>query len=202
MHRVTFATVGALVVFGVAAAGAQQPPKLATARTTAATKTPVASSSSTRVSTRVLAGTRPNVFTTIQGNALNATNGVLANTPVRLRDARFGRIVDTGITDRSGFFAFRSLDPGSYVVELLGNDQTILAASQILSVDAGSTVTAIVKLPFKMPPFGGLLGHTSASALAILSVAAASGVLAMQVPGTEASPNGTSPQTKVTTSKK
>jgi hypothetical protein len=202
MHRVLFATAASLAMSAVVASGAQPPTKLATARTTAATKTTAASNAAPRSSARVLPGTRPSVFTTIQGNALNSTNGALANSPVRLRDARFGRIVDQAVSDRSGFFAFRSLDPGSYVVELLDKDQTILAASQILNVDAGSAVTVFVKLPFKLPPFGGLLGHTAASALAVSSAAAASGVLAMQVTGTDASPNGTSPQTSVTTSRK
>ena len=110
----------------------------------------------------LLPGTRPNVFTTIQGNALSSTNGVLPDTMVRLRDARAGRIVDTQTTDKSGLFAFKSVDPGSYIVELVGNDQSILAASQILNVNAGEAVSAVVKLPFRLPPFGGLLGHTIA----------------------------------------
>src|SRR5689334_9525952 len=46
----------------------------------------------------LLPGTRANVFPTIRGNALSAVNEALANTTVRLRDARFGRIVDTQVT--------------------------------------------------------------------------------------------------------
>jgi hypothetical protein len=190
MHRTLITLIGTLVV-SVAGVGAQQPMTRGSATTTSVAKR---TAPSARPAGRVL-----DVSTTIQGNALNSTNGPLANMPVRLRDARFGRIVDEGVTDRSGFFAFRSLEPGSYVVELLGPDRTVLAASQILHVDAGTAVTALVKLPFKMSPFGGLFGHTAASALAIASAAAASGVLAMQVTGAEASPNGTSPQTTATT---
>ena len=70
-------------------------------------------------------------------------------------------------TDQSGSFAFTSVDPGSYIVELIGTDQTMLAASQILNVNAGEAVSAVVKLPFRIPPFGGLLGHTSPSAAAV-----------------------------------
>lgn len=167
--------VGTLVVCGVVTA-AQQPPNL----------------SGAKVATipRLLPGTRPGVFTTIQGNALNSTNGVLADTPVRLRDVRFGRIVDTTITDKAGLFTFRGVDPGSYVVELMGKDQTILAASQVLNVDAGAAVSAIVKLPFRIPPFGGILGHTAASAVAVASAAAASGVLAREVTACKSAPCG------------
>src|SRR5579864_4855907 len=84
------------------------------------------------VRTVARAGARSEAFsTTIQGNALTSTNGQLANTIVRLRDARFGRIIDSQLTDESGLFAFRTVDPGSYIVEIMGADQaSVLAASQ------------------------------------------------------------------------
>src|SRR5215831_7038741 len=111
-----------------------------------------------RMATRV--GTRSQAFTTtIQGNALTSTNGQLAQTMVRLRDARYGRVMDSVVTDKSGLFAFRAVDPGSYIVEIMSADQTsVLAASQILSVNAGDVVSAVVKLPFRLPPFAGILG--------------------------------------------
>ena len=84
----------------------------------------------------------------------------MAAESVRLRDARSGRISGSQLTDTSGFFSFTSVDPGTYVVELTGKDQTVLAASQLLSVSAGDAVSAVVKLPFKIPPFAGLLGHS------------------------------------------
>jgi len=140
--------------------------------------------------TKLLPGTRPGVVTTIQGNALNATNGQLTNAVVRLRDARFGRIVDTQLTDKSGFFAFKVVDPGTYVVEVMANDsQTILAASQMLNVNAGEAVSAVVKLPFRIPPFAGLMGSASTpTAAAVTTEAAASGIAAV-VPTADISPN-------------
>src|SRR5665647_3414983 len=54
------------------------------------------------VSRAALAKAKDNALTTIQGNALNATNGQMNGAVVRLRDARFGRIVDTQMTDKSG----------------------------------------------------------------------------------------------------
>src|SRR6266404_1402394 len=53
---------------------------------------------------RLLPGTKSNIFTTIQGNALTSTNGALPNSAIRLRDARFGRVVDATLSDRSGLF--------------------------------------------------------------------------------------------------
>ena len=180
MHRVFAATVGVIIATTALGLGAQQParpPSTASARAVASAGSAVTPAAMPRL----LPGTRANVFAIIKGNAFNATDGQLPDAIVRLRDARAGRILDTQLTDKSGFFAFRPIDPGAYVVEVVGNDQSILAASQMLTVGAGETVSAIVKLPFRIPPLGGLLGHTVQSAAAVSSAAAASGVLAATV---------------------
>jgi hypothetical protein len=59
----------------------------------------------------------------------------------------------------------------------------VLAASQIINVNSGEAVTAVVKLPFRIPAFAGVLGHTAPSAAAVTTEAAASGVLATTVSG-------------------
>jgi hypothetical protein len=128
------------------------------------------------------------VLTTIQGNALDSVGRPMGNALMRLRDARTGRIVDTAATDPTGLFTFSAVDPGSYIVELLGEDGTVMASSQLLNVGAGEMVSALVKLPFKIPPFGGLLGHSVPSALAVTAAAATSGVLATSVAGEPATP--------------
>ena len=132
-------------------------------------------------------GARAGLFASIQGTAVNWTNSGMSNAPVRLRDARRGRVVNTVITDRFGAFQFQSLEPGSYVVELMnpGND-AVLAATPIINVNAGQSVAALVKLPFQTPPLGGMLGSSLASALAITSAAVAAGVLATSVTGAPA----------------
>ena len=127
--------------------------------------------------------------TVIKGNALDASDRQLPNVLVRLRDARFGRIVGTQYTDQSGMFAFKSIQPGTYVVEILGNDESILAASQLLDVNAGEAVLAVVKLPFKVPPLAGLVGTTTTQSATMLALqAAASGITAL-VPTAPISPN-------------
>jgi hypothetical protein len=107
---------------------------------------------------------------------------------VRLRDARRGRIVASDVTDKTGAYAFRALDPGSYIVELIGQDQSVITASQLINVNAGETAGAAVKSPFKIPPFGGVLGHSAASAAVVAATAAASGLLATAVSGNAVSP--------------
>ena len=126
-------------------------------------------------------------FVTIQGNALDATNGPLPEAAVRLRDARYGRILGSQITDHAGLFRFDSIEPGTYVVELVAKDQSVLAASQLLTVGAGETASAVVKLPFRVAPFAGIFGHTVQQAAAIAAAAAASGVLATNVTGVDSS---------------
>ncbi len=137
---------------------------------------------------QVLPGTRSDVFGNIRGSAVDSNNAPLADTGVRLRDARFGRIVDTTVTDKLGQFTFRGVDPGSYIVEIMSPERTVLAASDIINVNAGDAVTALVKLPSHSPPLAGVLGRTAASAMLVTAAAAASGILATQIAGEQKSP--------------
>lgn len=145
----------------------------ASAVTTPTRTTASAGSVSLRSSSGLLPGTRPTVFSSIQGNALTSTNGAMSGSIVRLRDARVGRIVNTVSTDNSGLFAFRTLDPGSYIVEIVNQDSVVIATSQIVHINAGEVASTIVKLPFRIPPFAGLLGESTQTAAAQSVVAAA-----------------------------
>jgi hypothetical protein len=136
-----------------------------------------------------VAGARSNVPSIIQGIALDSANGPLPGTLVRLRDARFGRVIDTQLTDKSGMFAFKVVDPGTYIVELLGQDRRLLAASEILNVNAGDTVSTVVKLPFGVKPFAGLLNSSIAPAAAMIAAQAAATGIAAVVPTAPVSPN-------------
>jgi hypothetical protein len=182
MHRILSVVVGSVMAVSTIGVSAEQ---VFSGGSTPASRLPISRATPgapapANVSPRMLPGTRPNVLTTIQGNALDSTNGSLPNALVRLRDARIGRIVDSQISDKSGLFAFKAVDPGSYIVEIVGNDQSILAASQMLNVNAGEAVSAVVKLPFKIPPFAGLLGNTTPSAVAITTAASTAQVLAVR----------------------
>jgi hypothetical protein len=131
-------------------------------------------------------GARAGLSAAIQGTAVNWTNAALASAPVRLRDARLGRAIQNAVTDRFGAFEFRGLEPGSYVVELMGSRSDVLAATPIINVNSGQSVAALVKVPFKNPPLGGALGKSLPTALAITSAAVAAGVLATSVTGAPA----------------
>jgi hypothetical protein len=180
MPRTVFFAVLSLGVLVTLPASAQKPAKAVVApRTTA-------NASATQARSWLMPGTRTSAFTTIQGNALTSTNGALQDSIVRLRDARSGHIVGVEMTDKLGLFAFPPVDPSIYVIEVVDTDQTVLAASQLLSVNAGDTVSAVVKLPWRKPRLGGILGHTMPSAVAVSSAAAAAGVMAAAVTGTEA----------------
>ncbi len=142
----------------------------------------VAQQSGVSTTPRLLPGTKTNLFPTIRGTATTSGNSPLPHAVVRLRDARFGRIVGTQTTDASGAFSFNTLDPGSYVVEVMGNDG-VLAASPIINVNAGDVATAAVRLPLRLPMTARFVNHAGPSAGAVLSAAAASGVLARTVSG-------------------
>ena len=134
----------------------------------AMSQTPAAAAAS-----KLLPGTRGAVLSSIQGNAVTSSNGAITNTFVRLRDARMGRIVDTVTSDKQGMFAFKGVDPGSYVVEVMSpGSNAVLASSQMLSVNAGEAVSALVKIPFPIAPLAGLLGNSTQTTASAVSTAA------------------------------
>jgi hypothetical protein len=182
MHRILSVAAGVVLVSATVHVSAQQPPASRTAPTTsrAAAGRAMPAAPTPSLVPRMLPGTRPNVLTTIQGNTLTSTNGALPYAVVRLRDARIGRIVDTQVSDKTGLFGFRAVDPGSYIVEIIGDDQTVLAASQMLNVNAGEVISAVVKLPLRIQRFAGLLGNTTPSAIAVTAAAGTAQVLAMR----------------------
>jgi len=164
-HRVLVAA--SLMAAGTLSAGAQQPARIDPTRTVARTLP---------LKAAVQRG-RGVGIAMIQGNALDSTNGAMNDTVVRLRDARFGRIVDTQLTDKAGLFTFKAMDPGAYIVEMLAKNESVLAASQLLNVNAGEAISAIVKLPFRAPAIANVIGNATApSATAIAMEAAASGI--------------------------
>jgi hypothetical protein len=162
-----------LIAAGTLSVAAQQPSPIPVSSPLATARATVLRSSAAKL--------RTDSFTTIQGNALNSTNGAMPDVIVRLRDARYGRIVDTQLTDQSGLFSFKAIDPGTYIVEVMAtNNDTVLAASQLLNVNAGEAVSAVVKLPFRIPPFAGVMGSgTTPSAAIVATQAAATGITAM-----------------------
>ena len=138
---------------------------------------PASSGPGARVPTTVA---RRTGFGEIRGAALSATNGALPKSVVRLRDTRTGRLSGTKLTDETGLFVFDGVEPGNYVVELVGDREKVLAASQLITVDSDVVVSAIVKLPIKTLALGGLLGNNVSAAAIVAATAAAAGVLSVR----------------------
>ena len=185
MPRIMYFTTVGWFVAATLHAAAQQPAHGAAA---AVPRSTVARAMPARVDPpRMLPGTRPNVFSAIQGNALTSTNGALTDATMRLRDARFGQIVEVELTDRAGVFTFPKVDPGIYIVEIVALDQvSVLAASEVLTVGPGEAVSAVVKLPFNAQVIAGPMGGRSTPSVnALTTQAASAGILATQAPGTE-----------------
>jgi len=175
-HRALAAA--SLMAAGTLSAGAQQPTRIDSTRTVARTL-PL---------TAAVQKSRGLGIAVIQGNALDSTNGAMTDTMVRLRDARFGRIVDTQLTDRAGLFTFKAMDPGTYIVEMVAKNESVLAASQLLNVNAGEAISAIVKLPFRAPAIGNVLGSATAPSATAIAMEAAAGGISSVIPTSPISP--------------
>ena len=116
---------------------------------------------------------RAGALSSIQGSAMTGSNGVLKDTVIRLRDVRYGKVVNTMMTDKQGAFVFRGVDPGNYVVEVMNPaNNAVMASSQMLNVNGGEALQALVKLPFRIPPIAGLLGNSSQTTSEAVSTAA------------------------------
>jgi len=125
------------------------------------------------VAPKLLPGTKTGVLSSVSVYATNATSQPMGNTLVRLRDVRFGRIVDTTITDKLGQFEFKGVDTGSYIAELMSPvGDAVLASSSIMYVGSGELLTTLLKMPFSTPALAGLLGNTAPSALSAMTSAA------------------------------
>ena len=175
MSRLLAAATALFVAAGSWSITAQSPAKAGTR--------PVAKNVTPRT-----AGARPDGLTIIQSKALNSANVPMQGALLRLRDARIGRVVETQLTDEFGMVAFKVEDPGSYVVELLGREPRPLATSEILIVNAGDTVSVVIKEPVRKPFAGLLTGSIAPSAAMIATQAVATGI-AVVVPTAPVSPN-------------
>jgi hypothetical protein len=156
MNRLTCLIVTGLVSTSASRAEAQQP--YWNVRIEHGNVRPVMSAAQQMAASARVGGRTGLNSVTIAGRATRASGGV-PNSVMRLRDARFGRIIDQQLTDRTGAFTFRNVGAGNYVVELLGRNQITIAATQLINVNGGEIVTAIVRLPSQPSLFAGILGQ-------------------------------------------
>ena len=180
MQRLRSAALAAALIVSVASSAARsQTDRTSNSAGPSAASRPSAPKSSSASHTAV-----------VKGNARTGANGPLPHATVRLRNVRSGQLADTMISNDAGEFEFRGIEPGSYVVEILGPDRSVIAASQIVDANAGETVTALVRMPYGMSPLANILGHSQGSAAAVISAAAASQILSALVTTATSPPSG------------
>jgi len=137
---------------------------------------------------RVLPEVTRTVFATVEGRALSSRSAALPRALVRLRDARIGRIVTSQLTDEYGLFRFRPVDRGTYIVELMADPHTIVAASALVNVNAGEVAQTTVRQPDDLSVVDPVASHRQAAAAAVTSAAALMGIPASRVTGEDISP--------------
>jgi hypothetical protein len=119
-------------------------------------------------SPRLLPGTLSDAFARIGGCALDSVGALLRDATIRLRDARLGRSMEILRTDRDGHLSFRPVDPGSYVVEVVTENQTaVLAASQVINIEGGQVASVTIKLPFEASGLAYMFGNSPSRASAV-----------------------------------
>jgi len=127
----------------------------------------------------------PGDAATVRGIAWNSDNSPIPNARVRLRNTHSGRVEANTVTAEDGHFGFNLVEGGSYVVELVGDSDRVMAVGQSFRVEAGETVATFVRLPPRRPRFAGLFTNAAAAAIA---AAASVGVTAMGPTGSGSRP--------------
>jgi hypothetical protein len=88
---------------------------------------------------------------------------------IRLRNVENGRGVARTIGDGEGRFRIDGVDPGAYVVELMSQDDKVLAVGDLFGVSPGTQSYTVVRLSARAPWFGGFFGNAAAAAIAAAS---------------------------------
>jgi hypothetical protein len=80
------------------------------------------------------------------GLAQNSLNAVIPRARVVLRDIRTGEALQQATADELGQFSFIDLAPSEYVVELLGPDGSVVAASEVVTTSKGRLLRTVVRV--------------------------------------------------------
>jgi hypothetical protein len=135
----------------------------------------------------------------ITGRARNALSQPLPFAQLVLRSLETGDIIAETTADENGEFSFGDLSPTGYVVELLGADGSVIAASEMVAATSGGSQVANIRLSGNGTPravFGGIMrvsanGRGNAmneTASEAIARAARRGTTQLQQPETTASP--------------
>jgi hypothetical protein len=80
------------------------------------------------------------------GLAQNSLNAVIPHARVVLRDIRTGEALQQATADELGQFSFIDLLPSEYIVELLGPDGSVVAASEVVTTSKGRLLRTVVRV--------------------------------------------------------
>lgn len=105
----------------------------------------------------------------VVGTAWKGETTPFAQARLRLRNVRDGRGVATTVSDGEGRFRFDGVAPAAYVVELLADDDRVLAVGDLFGVSAGVQSVTAVRLSTKTPWHAGFWGNAAAAAVAAAS---------------------------------
>lgn len=106
---------------------------------------------------------------TILGSAWKGENAPYPGARIRLRNLHTGRAIARTEADSDGRFRFLQVDPAAYVVELMSEQDKVLAVGDLFSVSAGNEATTLVRLTSKTPWLGGFFGNAAAAAISAAS---------------------------------
>jgi hypothetical protein len=117
------------------------------------------------------AGSAPRNLTTgwIVGTAWKGDSTPYPKARIRLRNVENGRSVARTIADGDGHFRFDDVATGAFVVELLSNDDRVLATGTLFSVSVGVETITSVRLTSRAPWFGGFFGNAASAVIAAAS---------------------------------
>jgi len=143
------------------------------------------------------AARQQNQNATVKGDAKNAQGEKLAQNKVRIRNTTTGKIEADLTTDAQGTFV-GSVPAGSYVVEVVGTDGSVIGLSSTLTVAAGSTMTvsvtasAVAAVAAPGAAAGGLsvFGLGTVTSIAVIGAAATTAVVTIKAVKKDASPSG------------
>lgn len=118
----------------------------------------------------------PTGTASLLGTTLDAAARHLPDTRVQVRNLRSGNLEQSTVSDGAGAFAFRSLLPGTYVVEMTLVNGSVVAISDAVVLADAQQARTVVQLPARFRGFAWWLGSATTVALA---QAASLGVLAV-----------------------
>lgn len=133
----------------------------------------------------------------VSGTAKDRKGAILPLFRVRVRNVTTGKVARESKTDEKGNFVFTGLNPGTYVVEVVGAKGAVIATSASFSLTLGSmtltgvTVTAATALGAGIGAAGAAAGSSffTSNAGVILLTAAAGAITGIIITKTTASPS-------------